>query len=339
MIRAQSAPVGILYTGGTFGMVASDQGYVPSTDLPQRAQAAFADTDLPELVWLDAATGPPVNSSDIGPRFWFTLAQTIREHRDQCVGFVVIHGTDTLAYTSSALAFLLADLDCPVVVTGARAPLGERDSDALDNLHDAIHAVAHGLSPEVTVAFAGRLLRGTRASKRHGSRAHVFATPDDDTLAHPVRSCAEPCHNALAPAKLPAPSVHDREVTLLPIYPGIPGDLVRAAVDRGIAALLLEAYPAGVGPGNDADFVAAVRDASERGVIVAAIPQSRLGSIRLGRYASSTPLANAGLLGGGDMTREAALGKLHWLLGTALSTADIRERFVHDQRGELTANA
>lgn len=339
MTDSSHAPIGIIYTGGTFGMVASARGYVPSTDLPARAQAALdarGDDTLPPLTWLDAGTGPPVNSSDITPRFWFALARTIRQQREHFRGFVVIHGTDTLAYTSSALAFVLADLDCPVVVTGARAPLGEDNSDAVDNLHDAVHAAAHALTCEVAVAFSGRLLRGNRASKRHGSRQHVFASPHLAPLAAPVRSCDQPLAHALPPVDLPVACAHEREVTLLPIYPGIPGDLIRAAVDRGIAALLLEAYPSGVGPGGDADFVAAIRAATDRGVVVAAIPQSRQGTIRLGHYASSTPLADAGLLGGSDMTREAALGKLHWLLGTDLDTHAIRERFVRNQHGELT---
>ncbi len=332
--------VGIIYTGGTFGMVPSEHGYQPSNDLPARVDAALAEGThdaLPALRWLEHDAGPPINSSDITPAFWYRLAETIRAHRDVHRGFVIIHGTDTLAYTGAALSFLLADLDRPVIVTGARAPLGENNSDALANLAGALQAAADGERCECLVAFAGRLLRANRTSKRYGSREHVFASPNEDPVGHfdsglQWTSVAPPPGGAL-----PRATEHTREVVLLPIFPGIRGDLVRGLVDRGVAAILLEAYPAGVGPGGDADFVDAIRAATHAGVLVAAVPQSQHGSIQLGRYASSTPLAEAGILTGGDMTREAALAKLHWLLGTGLDPDAVARRFMQNLRGELAA--
>lgn len=335
----EAGPVGVIYTGGTFGMVRSSRGYVPSSDLPERSAAALADAgirDLPRLRWLDHGAGPPVNSSDITPRFWYELADSIRRHADNHAGFVVIHGTDTLAFTGSALSFLLADLARPVIVTGARAPLGEAGSDALDNLIGALRVAASGRTDEVTIAFGGRLLRANRASKRHGSRAHVFASPNADALAHLGHTVEWLAAPAPRLPDLPRGSVHRREVAMLPVYPGINGDLVRAIIDRGVHGIILEAYPAGVGPGGDADFVAAIRAAIDRGVIVAAASQSQHGRIELGRYATSTPLAEAGLLGAADMTREAALTKLHWLLGADPDPDAVRKRFVHNLCGEMT---
>lgn len=333
--------IGILYTGGTFGMVRSERGYTPSADLPERADRALAAAghkDLPRLRWLEHEAGPPVNSSDIQPAFWYRLAAAIQAHAHDCDGFVVVHGTDTLAYTGSALSFLLANLDRPVVVTGARAPLGEDGSDALANLVGSVRAVAAGVTCEVTLAFGGRLLRANRASKRFASRERVFDSPNAPPLAR-LGSRLEWTDAEPAPTlALPEGAAHDRGVAMLPMFPGVNGDMIRALVKQGAAALILEAYPAGVGPGGDADFVAAVRTAVQSGVIVVAVSQSRHGRITLGRYATSTPLADAGLIGGEDMTREAALAKLHWLLGTGLDSDVLRTHFGQNLRGELSSS-
>lgn len=338
-----SHPVGIIYTGGTFGMVASAAGYTPSTDLPARAeQALLAAEDsnrapLPALRWIDAELGPPVNSSDVTPNYWFRLASAIRAAASDCCGFVVIHGTDTLAYTGAALSFLLHDTEQAVVVTGARAPLGEPGSDALANLRIAILAAASGRSQEVTLAFAGRLLRANRASKRYGDRDTIFESPHAQPLAE--YGAALEWRDTTPPPDLTLPTseVHDRQVAMLPVYPGIDGRLVRHAADDA-AAVILEGYPAGVGPGGDAAFVDAIRDSVDAGVIVVAVPQSRYGRIQLGRYATSTPLADAGLIAGSDMTREAALAKLCWLLGTDLTTAAIADYFAANLRGEVSTD-
>lgn len=339
----QPQPVGIIYTGGTFGMVASAAGYTPSTDLPARAEHALlaaGDSNqerLPALRWIDAELGPPVNSSDITPSYWFRLASAIRAAASDCCGFVVIHGTDTLAYTGAALSFLLHDVDRPVVVTGARAPLGEPDSDALANLRTAILAAASGHTQEVTLAFAGRLLRANRASKRYGDRDTIFDSPHAEPLAEYGATLEWRDTTPPPDLTLPASEVHQRQVAMLAVYPGIDGRLIRRTAEDA-AAVILEGYPAGVGPGGDAAFVGAIRDSVAAGVIVVAVPQSRYGRIQLGRYATSTPLADAGLIAGGDMTREAALAKLHWLLGTDLTTAAIADYFGSNLRGEISTD-
>lgn len=336
-----SRTVGVFYTGGTFGMLPSTRGYAPSTDLPARVEASVPGlhaADMPRIVWLDPGAAP-VNSSDITPRFWFDLAAAIRAARAACDGFVIIHGTDTLAYTGSALSFLLADLDCPVVITGAGAPLGEERSDAADNLLNALGVAGDGRRAEVMVAFGGLLLRANRSSKRHGNREALFVSPNAPALAelgtaaHHLSQAA-----ALPDIALPPAAWRDCRVVLLPVYPGIDGSTLRAIHATGIEGLILEGYPSGVGPGGDAGFVAAVRALDEAGVIVAAISQSRHGVVRLGRYASSTPLAEAGLIGGADMTREAALAKLNFLLRCGLDTDSIKDWFGRNLRGELTAD-
>ncbi len=337
----RGASIGVLYTGGTFGMVESARGYVPSADLPERARSALAaagSAELPDLAWLESGTRP-LNSGDIEPRFWFDLAAVIAAARDEHDGFVVIHGTDTLAFTASALSFLLPGLDRPVVVTGAAKPLGEAGSDALDNLRHALRAATSTECSEVTVAFGNHLLRGNRATKRHGTTASPFDSPCLPPLAEfdgDIRwRCAGPL-SASGSAELPGANWSDTRVALVPAYPGIGGDTIRALRDTGIGGLVLEAYSASVGPGGNADFVAAIAECVRAGVVVGAVSQSRQGYVRLGKYAPSTPLAEAGLVGGADMTREAALAKLHVLLAQGLDTGEVTAAFGRDLRGELT---
>ena len=342
--RTQNAqPVGVIYTGGTFGMVQSARGYTPSTDLPARAEAELqsgSPNGSPRIAWIPFADGQPITSSDATPRLWFDLAQTIAAHADQCAGFVIIHGTDTLAFTGAALSFLLAGLGKPVIVTGASAPLGEPDSDAAANLHHALQVAAGGRSAEVTIAFGRFLLRANRTTKRHENADDLFTSPGLEplaTLGDPIEY-----HGVEAPPgpyerpTLPLAGWRDTRVAMLPAYPGLGGELVRAACGTGIGALLLEAYPSGVAPGGDAGFVAAVAEAVAAGIVVGAVSQSRHGWIRMGKYAISTPLAEAGMIGGEDMTREAALAKLHFLLSSRPDPAARARDFARDLAGELT---
>lgn len=337
----ESRTVGVIYTGGTFGMVASKDGYVPTADLPERASAALqasGERGLPAFEWLDNPA-PPVDSGSIVPRFWFQLAQTIAAAADRHDGFVVIHGTDTLAFTGSALSFLLAGLGRPVVVTGASRPFGEPDSDALGNLVNALRVAAAGKCDEVTLAFGESLLRANRATKRHGSTGNPFSSPAFGLLATLGERIEwqgiEPPPGA-GEGDVPASAWRQSAVAFLSIYPGITGDVVHAVRDTGVGALVLEGYSAGIGPGGDAGFVRAIADTVNAGVVVGAVSQSREGRVQLGKYAVSTPLAEAGLVGGADMTREAAITKLHVLLGQGLDPETIAARFGQNLRGELT---
>ncbi|MCC5857535.1 MAG: asparaginase [Ectothiorhodospiraceae bacterium] len=331
------ASIGVLYTGGTFGMRPSDRGYEPSMDLPERVDHALSGESLPAIRWLDPDVGPPVGSSDITPAFWYRLAATIRRHAESLDGFVIIHGTDTLAYTGSALSFLLAGLDRPVVVTGARAPFGESGSDALDNFRGALAAAASG-HVEVTVAFNGLLLRANRSSKRFGTESHLFTAPHWPALATFTADGLHWNDNAAAPRwpRLPVaryqPGV---QVALLCAYPGMDGNTVRALLGNGAAGLILEGYPSGIGPGGDGDFVAALAEADAAGIVLLGTSQAQYGTVRMGQYATSTPLAGAGLISGADLTREAALTKLHYLLCCDLDTGQRKALLHRNLQGEL----
>lgn len=336
--------IGVIYTGGTFGMVPSAAGYVPTTDLPQRVIdeiPALKSRDMPVMEWIPHP-GPPVDSSDITPAFWYELAETIHGHASAFDGFVLIHGTDTLAYTGSALSFMLAALDSPVVLTGSSIPLGEPDSDAPMNFLNALRIAASGNCSEVTIAFGTQLLRANRATKRHGSADNPFTSPCAKPLAELddviCWTNVQPAARDRALPRFEAATQRDVRVAMLPVFPGIDAELIRTVCATGIRGLILEAYPSGIGPGGDTGFVESIHQAVESGVVVAAISQARHGSVQLGRYASGTPLAEAGLIGGADMTREAAYAKLHFLLACGLTPAEVRSLFARNLRGELTIN-
>lgn len=343
MNQSDDRPVGLIYTGGTFGMQPSDRGYEPSTDLPQRVERDVPELHapgMPPVEWIEHDAGPPINSSDVTPPFWYALANTIRAHAERCRGFVVIHGTDTLAFTGSALSFLQPAGDHPVIVTGASRPLGEPGSDAAANLLNALRVIAAGVTTETGIVFGDRLLRANRTTKRHASNGQVFTSPVCDPLAHigeriDYRTVGED-ERPPTPVASPASGAADVRVSMLPVYPGLDARTFNAVVDCGVHGIVLEAYPAGIGPGGDRAFVDAVAAAHARGVVIGAVSQAREGQIRMGRYASSTPLAEAGVVSGADMTREAALTKLHVLFAGGATPDSARERFARNLQGELT---
>ncbi|WP_070988172.1 asparaginase [Halofilum ochraceum] len=343
MNQRDDRPVGLIYTGGTFGMQQSDRGYEPSEDLPQRVERDVPElhaSGMPPIEWIEHDAGPPLNSSDVTPPLWYALANTIRAHADRCRGFVVIHGTDTLAYTGSALSFLQPAGNQPVIVTGASRPLGEPGSDAPANLLNSLRVIAAAVTSETGIVFGDRLLRANRATKRHGSYTQPFVSPVCDPLAQ-IGERIE--YRASAGGERPADTAGiratdaaDVRIAMLPAYPGLDARTFNAVVGSGVQGIVLEAYPAGIGPGGDRAFVDAVAAAHARGVVVGAVSQARDGRIRMGRYASSTPLATAGVVSGGDMTREAALAKLHVLFAGGATPESAREQFARNLQGELT---
>lgn len=341
MTAGHARPVGLVYTGGTFGMRASTRGYVPAADLPERTReevAGLLGPDMPPLEWIDHGAGPPINSADATPAFWHALAGSLHAHAGTCSGFVIVHGTDTLAYTGAALSFALAADAPPVALTAARRPLGEDGSDAGANLRDAVRVADSGVARECCVVFGGRVLRANRTTKRHGDADNPLSSPCAAPVAVLDSGGVRPGD---APA-LPAPDPvlgrarrHQPRVVVVAVFPGIDGAFVDAVADAGAHAIVLEAYPSAIGPGGDRGFVDALARARRRGILVAAVSQARTGFVRLGRYAASTALAEAGVIGAGDMTREAAVAKLDYLLGTGLEPEAAEAAFQRNLRGEL----
>lgn len=323
----------LLYTGGTIGMTMSDAGLAPASGFEARLRAEQArHPECPLPAWRFHELSPPIDSANMRQANWLAMRDAIIGALDSgCDGILVLHGTDTLAYSAAALSFLLLGIEVPVLLTGSMLPAGSPDSDAWPNLFGALAALAAGCPPGVHLYFNGQLLHGARASKLKSEAFDAFADN------------ARPRHGSRA-GTLPA-SLHYRQprrpvaIAVLPLFPGVDAQQLGALLDSGIEALLLECYGSGTGPADDAGFLAALRAARARGVVLAAISQCPQGHVDFATYAAGSALAGAGLVGGAGMSREAALGKLFSLIGSGLPQAEVERLFTLDLCGELAGAA
>jgi L-asparaginase len=320
----------VLYTGGTIGMQTSADGLVPATGFEARLRAEqAARPEHPVPAWVFRELLPPIDSANMNQGHWLAMRDAIvaAVTEDGCDAVLLLHGTDTLAYSAAALSFLLLGLDLPVVLTGSMQPAGVEGSDAWDNLFGALAALAGGIAPGVHLYFHGRLLHGARVSKRKSEAFDAFA--EVARPRHGQKAAELPAALAWRQARRPV------NVAVLPLFPGIQAVHVQALLASGVQALLLECYGSGTGPADDEALITALREAHARGVVLGAISQCAEGHIEFGVYAAGSQLAATGLVSGGGMTREAALTKLFALLGAGLTPAEVEHWFALDLCGEL----
>jgi L-asparaginase len=295
---------------------------------------------------VDGASLEPLDSCNIGPDYWLAIARTIAGSYDHYAGFVVLHGTDTMVYTASALSFMFSSLAKPVILTGAQlSHLHNVRNDALQNLLTALQLAnpAHsGLPtvPEVAIFFGDRLLRGNRASKVTASGLNAFASPDYPPLATAGERITVDAR-AVRPADAGPLGLRTRldpNVVAVRIFPGIQqGSLLPHILgDPNLRGIVLMTYGMGTVP-SDERILGPIATATKRGVVAVAVTQCGAGRVDLGRYQAGARLRDAGVISGFDITPEAALVKLMVLLGDpAFSPADVRRQFQQDLAGELT---
>jgi L-asparaginase len=320
----------VLYTGGTIGMQASAGGLAPASGFEARMAAQLAD--LPDLIvpqWRFREMSPLIDSANMTPAYWLRLREAVLEavEGEGCDAVLVLHGTDTLAYSAAAMSFQLLGLTAPVVFTGSMLPAGVPDSDAWENVNGALLALGGGLASGVHLYFHGQLLAPTRCAKVRSFGRHPFAALE--------RSRGGKTLDALPDALSYRRPRTLAEVATLPLFPGIGAPQLDAIVDSGIQALVLECFGSGTGPSDNPQFLASLKRASERGICVVAITQCHEGGVELDIYEAGSRLREAGVLSGGGMTREAALGKLHALLGSGLGPVEVRRLVELDLCGEL----
>ncbi|WP_337154282.1 asparaginase [Pseudomonas protegens] len=320
----------VLYTGGTIGMQASADGLAPASGFDVRMRA-YLDSQ-PELVvpaWRFREMAPLIDSANMTPDYWQRLREAVVEAVEVqgCDSVLILHGTDTLAYSAAAMSFQLLGLRAPVVFTGSMLPADVPDSDAWENLSGALLALGQGLAPGVHLHFHGELLAPTRCAKIRSFGRHPFAALKRNGGG--ARAEAIPAGLDYRQARQLA------KVGVLPLFPGIGAELLDGVLDSGIQALVLECFGSGTGPSDNPAFLASLKRAQQQGIVVLAVTQCHEGGVELDIYEAGSRLRGVGVLSGGGMTREAAFGKLNALLGAGLETAEVRRLVELDLCGEL----
>jgi L-asparaginase len=334
-----SGRVFVAYTGGTIGMLATDEGYAPVPGaFPAAVRRLLGDFEDEIPAFEVEEFDPILDSANMRPADWNCIATTIAERYDEFDGFVVLHGTDTLAYTASALSFMLEGLRKPVIVTGSQIPFSRVRSDARRNLIDALLLASDFSIPEVGVVFDDCLYRGNRATKVSASDLNAFRSPNYPALAHTgTRIRIDHDHVRRAPrGPLRVQEIHDAHVGALRLFPGVDARVVENILAPPLKGLVLEAYGVGNAPVRDRELIRVIADASARGVVIAVCSQCLEGTVDLESYATGRALAEAGAVGVRDMTAEATMAKLLYLLARGGDPAKIRRDMVRDLRGELT---
>jgi L-asparaginase len=330
----------IAYTGGTIGMKSTGDGYVPATGYLEKLMNTIPELKsdiLPDYQICEYE--PLLDSSNMTPDDWLKIANDIAAHYKEFDGFVVLHGTDTMAYTASALPFMLQGLQKPVILTGAQIPLCKVRNDARENLVTALLIAANFKIPEVCLCFGDKLLRGNRAVKVDADSLDAFESPNFPALGTVGIEININWDLVLPPAKTRKPltvnTLNEARVAGLRLFPGISIDIVKNFLQPPIRGLILQTYGIGNAP-EDLKLISAFKAANDRGVIIVNCTQCLKGTVSMEDYATGAALAKAGVISGFDMTLEAALAKLSFLLNQKLPVAKVKKMMQTDLRGELT---
>jgi L-asparaginase len=281
---------------------------------------------------------PLIDSANLNPGHWNKIAGQIISQYEEYDGFIVLHGTDTMAYSASMLSYMLQGLDKPVIFTGSQIPLSELRNDALDNLISTLQLAAFHPLPEVCLYFNGRLLRGNRSSKVKATGLDAFDSPNFPWMGQ-VGIHIELHERLLLAPRGQAfcnPEFDHRAVSILPIYPGISAETTHAICSTpGLRAVILRSYGVGNLPDQDPGFIQALQSAAAGGLIMVNISQCLQAEVAQGHYACSAVLNEMGVIPGREMTQEAAFTKLHFLLAGCADNDIVKQQFSTPLAGEI----
>jgi len=334
----------IIYTGGTIGMVKDPES---GTFIPFDFE--LIAKNLPDLSRLNYkltvhSFQPIIDSSNMRPSIWLEMAQLIKENYALYDGFVILHGSDTMAYSASMLSFLLEGLQKPVVLSGSQLPIGEIRTDARENLMTALEIASakrdgRSIIQEVCILFDNKLFRGNRSFKYNSDKFEAFRSPNYPVLAEAgihIRYNEEVLQDNTGKEFISHHKIDDR-VAVLKLFPGINKSTIKAVLDSDVRAIVMETF----GSGNtmtDQWFLDLLKEAVDNGKNILDISQCKVGSVELGRYETSQGLEAIGVLNGYDMTFETAVTKLMYLQGELESQEEVAYWVQQSIRGELTKN-
>ncbi len=336
----------IIYTGGTIGMKQD-----PETLLLKPFNFKQITEEVPELkkfgYTIDSYSfNPIIDSSDVDLHFFITLATLIKENYDKYDGFVVLHGTDTMAYSASALSFMLDDLEKPVIFTGSQLPIGMLRTDGKENLISSIELAAakddlgHSIVPEVCIYFESQLYRGNRTRKYNAENFRAFRSDNYPVLADVGIHIKYDYAAINYPTKWGKPlRIHtkfDNSIAILKLFPGLNKDYVDSILGiKGLRAVILETYGTGNAPNIDW-LINTLHQRISEGLIVINVTQCYAGSVDMKAYANGAILEEAGVISGYDITTESALTKISLLLGEYHRNSDVIKEFKKNLKGEFS---
>ena len=329
----------IIYTGGTIGMTRTENGYAPRAGYFRAALDGISDLHSEEMpAWDFLELSPLLDSSNMTVREWNCIAALIAQKYNDYDGFVVLHGTDTMAYTASALSFMLGGLDKPVVLTGSQIPLCEIRSDGRDNLITALLIAGEGVVREVCLYFGGKLLRGNRATKFSADGLIAFLSPNYPSLAD-AGITIRYNESALLPkpkGALKLQLLENIPIGVLKVFPGIQFSLFEQIMTERLRGIVIETFGAGNIPGDGGALLPIIEKAFHNGTVLTVCSQCPQGAVALGAYETSSALKKAGAVSGLDMTTEAAVAKLYYLFSCGCDKETVKQRMEQDLRGEIS---
>ena len=329
----------MIYTGGTIGMKKTENGYYPEPNFLERSLKQIHELSYHEVPEFDLIEySPLLDSSNVQMEQWTKIAKDIFEHYDDYCGFVILHGTDTMAYTAAALSFMLQGLSKPIVLTGSQIPLEEIRSDARDNIISSLMIAGEGQISEVCVFFANKLFRGNRCVKISSDEKGAFSSPNYPVLAESGITIRYFNRNIDIPkgAELLYTPIKKQNILVLKAVPGIPYDSFTNLITEYLDALVIEAFGSGNIPNRSHELTKLLQAAEQNNTAIVICTQCLRGTTSIGEYETSSQLKDADAICAYDMTVESTVAKLYYLLSKGYNRKQLKKWMEINIAGELS---